>query len=364
MAYSSITKPEDYFNTKLWTGNGTDNNGITGVGFQPDMVWLKQRDGTNWHTVFDVVRGATKRIFTNSNEGQDTSAASLKSFDSDGFTLGTSLGVNGNNNTYVAWNWLAGGSGSANTDGTISSTVSVNTTSGCSVVKYTGNATAGATVGHGLGAAPKMVIIKNLDSTGASGEHWMVYHESVGNTHGTFLNTTSAEDDDVTYFNDTSPTSSVFSLGSGDITNKSGQGQMAYCFAEKKGFSKFGTYRGNGNANGPFVYTGFKPAFVMIKQFNTTGNWALSDNKRKQNSGNQDGGNGNFVPHMLAANLDSNESYFGGGSGNKQDFLSNGFKIRDTGGYANTSGGSYLYMAFAENPLVVNVNGGLPATAR
>ena len=359
MAYSSITKPSDYFNTKLWTGNGTDNNGITGVGFQPDMVWLKQRDGTNWHTVFDVVRGATKRIFTNSNEPQDTNTASLKSFDSDGFTLGTNGGVNGNTNTYVAWNWLAGGSGSANTDGTISSTVSANTTSGCSVVKYTGNATAGATVGHGLGAAPKMILFKNLDSSSSSAEHWLVYHESVGNTHGTFLNTTSAEDDDITYFNDTSPTSSVFSLGSGDKTNKSGEGQIAYCFAEKKGYSKFGTYRGNGNANGTFIYTGFKPAFLLVKRFDnaTGGSWILYDNKRGNNVRNP-------VDVVMAASNNQSESDWG--TNYDCDFLSNGIKWRYDGsaGYGNTSGASYLYMAFAENPLVVNVSGGIPATAR
>ena len=364
MAYSSITKPEDYFNTKLWTGNSDTTRNITGVGFQPDWSWVKNRSLASDHRVADAVRGANKGLVPNGNDAEDSSTTAVKSFLSDGIQIGNEQSFNRNGDNHVGWFWKANGAGSSNTDGTITSTVSANQTAGFSIVKYTGNATAGATVGHGLGAAPKMILFKNLDSTSSSAEHWLVYHESVGNTHGTFLNTTSAEDDDITYFNDTSPTSSVFSLGSGDKTNKSGEGQIAYCFAEKKGYSKFGTYRGNGNANGPFVYTGFKPAFVMIKQFNTTGNWALSDNKRKQNSGNQDGGNSNFVPHMLAANLNNNEAHFGGGSSNKQDYLSNGFKIRDTGGYANTSAGSYLYMAFAENPLVANVSGGIPATAR
>ena len=198
-----------------------------------------------------------------------------------------------------------------------------------------------------------MILFKNLDSTSSSAEHWIVYHESVGNTHGLFLNTTSAEDDDITYFNDTSPTSSVFSLGSGDKTNKSGEGQMAFCFAEKKGFSKFGTYRGNGSTNGPFIYTGFKPAFVMTKRTDSASDWAIMDNKRPNEF--------NVVQNYLkaqASDAEQTDDSF------NIDILSNGWKARYNNGNYNASGGSYIYMAFAENPLVANVSGGVPATAR
>jgi hypothetical protein len=360
MAYSSITKPSDYFNTKLYTGTGATRS-ITGIGFQPDWIWTKGRSGTydtESHKLYDAVRGTTKELRSDVTNAESTNSGGVTSFDSDGYGLGAGGGVNGASTEYVSWNWLAGGTPSSNTDGSITSSVSANTTAGFSIVSYTGNGTSGATVGHGLGSTPKMIIARKRNGA----ENWLVYHEEIGNSDRLLLNTTAAATTDNIWTS--SPTSSVFSIHSVDGINGSGNTYIAYCFAEKKGYSNFGFYKGNGNANGPFVYTGFKPAFVMIKQTNTTGNWAISDNQRKQDSGNQDGGNGNFVPHMLAANLNNDEAHFGGGSGNKQDFLSNGFKIRDTGGYANTSGGSYIYMAFAEHPLVANVNGGLPATAR
>ena len=357
MAYSAITKPTDYFNTVKWTGTGDATTAVTGVGFQPDWVWIKNRDVGDDHMVFDAVRGTTKPIFTNSSNAESTNAESLQSFDTNGFTTGNHRGTGGDNgNPMVAWNWKANGSGSANTDGSINSTVSVNTTAGFSIVKWTGNNYGGATVGHGLGAVPKMIIFRNYSVT----EDWTVYHQGLtSNNYKVDLNNNSAEANVTNpYLENTTPTNSLITLGDHQRVNGSGNSIIAYCFAEKKGFSKFGSYTGNGNANGTFIYTGFKPAWVMIKQVNTTGNWALSDNKRNNTGG------GNFVSHTLAANLYQNESYFGGGAGNKQDYLSNGFKIRDTGGYANTSGGTYIYMAFAEESLVANVGQGIPATAR
>jgi hypothetical protein len=358
MAYSSITKPSDYFNTVLWAGNSDTTRNITGVGFQPDWVWVKNRSLASDHRVADAVRGANKGLVPNGTDAEDTSTTAVKSFLSDGINIGNEQSFNRNGDNHVGWFWKANGSGSSNTDGSITSSVSANTTAGFSIVSYTGNGTSGATVGHGLGSTPKMIIARKRNGA----ENWLVYHEEIGNSDRLLLNTTAAATTDNIWTS--SPTSSVFSIHSVDGINGSGNTYIAYCFAEKKGYSNFGFYKGNGNANGPFVYTGFKPAFVMIKQTNTTGNWAISDNQRKQNGGNQDGGNGNFVPHMLAANLNNDEAHFGGGSGNKQDFLSNGFKLRDTGGYGNGSGSTYIYMAFAENPLVANVNGGIPATAR
>ena len=233
--------------------------------------------------------------------------------------------------------------GSSNFSGSIQSTVSANTTAGFSIVSFN-QASSPQTIGHGLNSVPKIIFIKDRDSVA----NWQVYSESIGASNKLLLDSTNASASSGV-FNSTAPTSSVFTF------NSNFGSTIAYCFAEKTGYSKFGSYLGNGNADGTFVYTGFKPAFVMIKQTNTTGNWALSDNKRNNTGG------GNFVSHTLAANLSNDESYFGGGAGNKQDYLSNGFKIRDTGGYANTSGGTYIYMAFGQT--IVGSNN-VPATAR
>ena len=364
MAYTTINKHTDYFNTKLYTGNGTaigsGGQAITGVGFQPDWVWIKERSSTSPHKLLDSVRGVTKELETNANNTQSTEAESLTAFGTDGFTVGSNGAVNQNSQTYAAWNWKAGTTGSGTTTGSgygKAYSYSVNTTAGFSIITYKGNGTAGHTIPHHLGAVPKMIIVKCIESV----HNWQVLHQGLATNSGTKnleLNSTSAVLTDSTTWNDTAPTSTVFTLGSTNPTNQSSSNYnfIAYCFAEKTGFSKFGSYTGNGSTNGTFVYTGFKPAWLMIKQINTTGNWALSDNKRNNTGG------GNFVSHTLAANLNNNESHFGGGSGNKQDYLSNGFKIRDTGGYANTSGGTYIYMAFAEAPLVGSNN--IPCTAR
>jgi hypothetical protein len=342
MAYTTIKKPSDYFNTKLYTGTGS-SNAVTGVGFQPDLVWIKNRSQADWHQAFNVVSGASNVLYPNETAAESNASTSFVSFDSDGFTVNTNDGTNGNGESLVAWNWLADNtSGSSNTDGSITSTVSANTTSGFSIVSYTGTLSTD-TVGHGLGVAPAMIIIKARTFV----EDWTVYHQSVGNTVKLNLNNNDATNASVNYWQNTTPTSSVFYIGANDRVNKSGDNYIAYCFAEKKGFSKFGSYTGNGNADGTFIYTGFKPAFVMIKETNTAGtDWRMMDNKRSTF---------NLVDDRLFPNLSSAES-----AGDGYDFLSNGFKIRSSGGDFNGSGDNYIYMAFAEEPLV----GDNPATAR
>ncbi len=343
MAYSTINKSTDYFNTKLYTGNGSARS-ITGVGFQPDWCWFKNRSTTNGHSIFDAVRGATKNIISNSNGAESTSSNGLTAFASDGFSVGTDGDVNGNGNNIVSWNWKANGQGSSNTDGSINTTyTSVNTTAGFSISKYVGTGS-NATVGHGLGVAPKVVITKNLDTA----DNWTVYHESLGNTKGAFLNLTNTPGTSSAYWNNTTPTSSVFSVGTEVPMNKSGDDIIAYCFAEKTGYSKFGSYVGNGNADGTFVYTGFKPAFLMVKRTDTADTWIMYDNKRIGYNPNN---------YFLQANSNAAES-----SSDRFDLLSNGFKPRYDWTPINASGGTYIYMAFAEAPLVGSNN--VPCTAR
>ena len=347
MAYSTISKPILHFNTKLYTGNG-GTNAITGVGFQPDWLWLKKRNSSANHFLFDAVRGASKELNSNNSEAEASPANYLSSFDSDGFTIGSDSDINGNSDTHVAWNWKANGSGSANTDGSISSTVSANTTAGFSIVKFTGSG-ANATVGHGLGVAPKMYLLKSLGDTSA----WLMYHDGLDasspQNYRLVLNQNTARQDNTTW-NDTAPTSSVFSVGSASEVNGSGVDRIVYCFAEKKGYSKFGSYVGNGNADGTFIYTGFAPSFVIMKRTDGSGSWYTLDNKRPTY---------NPKDKYLSPDSSNAESTF-----TFWDFLSNGFKIRNTGTENNASGGNYIYMAFAEEPLVANVGASIPATAR
>ena len=346
---AQINKPNTYFNTKLYTGTGATQS-ITGVGFSPDFVWIKVRsNATHGHNLFDIIRGVNKNLQTNSTstEGDDTSG-SLTAFNSDGFTLGGFYNkVNESGQTFVSWNWDANGAGVSNTDGSITSTVSANTTSGFSIVSYTGTG-ANATVGHGLGVAPAMVIIKARSTTGS----WVVNHKGLANqtvAHLT-LETTNASADNATLFNSTAPTSSVFSIGANTATNTSSATYIAYCFAEKKGFSKFGSYVGNNSDDGTFIYTGFKPAFVMTKS--TTGEaWNIIDNKRVNQF--------NPTGYFLYANTSGVESATLTYS--EMDFLSNGFKLRKSHGQYNGTA-THIYMAFAENPLVGTNN--IPATAR
>jgi hypothetical protein len=353
MAYTNIDLPTDYFNTVLYTGNGTTDYAITGVGFQPDWLWIKERGGTGSHILVDVVRGvsssSTPFIKTNSSGAEVTTNVNdfIKSLDSDGFTLGADsyfTDVNKNSSTYASWNWLANGAGVSNTDGSITSTVSANTTSGFSIVSYTGNATAGATIGHSLGTTPSMIIAKRRSGI----EDWAVYHKSMGASKYINLNTTTAEQSSTSRWNGTEPTPFVFSVNTHESVNASGDTYIAYCFAEKKGFSKFGSYTGNGSTDGTFVYTGFKPAFVIFKVTSTTGSWVMNDNKRNTS---------NVVDKFLIPNLNNAESTL-----STVDFLSNGFKLKTTDTSWNQSGATYIYMAFAENPFVTSTS--IPTTAR
>jgi hypothetical protein len=344
MAYISF-QPSDHFNTKLWTGNATNSTAITGVGFQPDFVWIKNRSTTANHNLFDAIRGATYRIYSDNDSVQVQATDSLASFDSDGFTLNNGSPCNGSGNSVVGWNWKAGGGqGSSNTDGSINTTyTSVNTTAGFSISQYTGTGS-NATIGHGLGAVPKMIIVKNLTNANA----WSVYHASLGATKYLALNETDAVGTASDRWQDTTPTSSVFSIGTN--ANQGGSyNYVAYCFAEKKGFSKFGSYTGNGNNDGSFIYLGFRPAWVMIKRTNTAEGWYIIDSKRT---------GFNEANYALIAQGSSAEET----GTNRINLLSNGFKATTSNTAVNGSSDNYIYMAFAESPLVSS--NGVPAVAR
>ena len=347
MAYTTIDKPTDYFETVTYAGGTTD---ISSLDFQPDFVWGKKRDGAENYALFDSVRGATKTINSNTTAIESTRSGSLTSFDSDGFTLGGSDGIISNSgSTYVAWSWKAGTSftndASSTGIGSIDSTGSVNTDAGFSIISYTGTGSA-ATVAHGLGVAPAMIIIKNRSTTNG----WEVYHQSIGNTKYLALNVTDAALASASRWNNTSPTSTVFTVNTENGVNKSGSNLIAYCFAEKQGYSKFGSYTGNGNADGTFVYTGFKPAFVLKKNISVTRDWGINDTEREPFNAND---------NILRPNLNNAEQ---SNSAYAMDFLSNGFKLRGTDAEINTSGNTYIYMAFAENPFVTST--GVCATAR
>jgi len=346
MAYTTINKHTDYFNTVLWTGNsGTQS--ITGVGFQPDFIWGKVRadnnnTGENGHILTDAVRGNTKYLQSNNTNAEATASNTFTSFDSDGFSLGNKAELNSNTNTYVAWNWKAGGAGSANTDGDINSTVSVNQAAGFSIVKYTGSGSA-QTVGHGLNAVPKLIIVKRIPGNGYD---WVVYHKD--DTAGLYLNTDGYNSDSSSnniWFNGAAPTSSVFTTGTdGRIGNA--VEYIAYCFAEKVGYSKFGSYVGNGQAAGTFVYTGFKPQFIIQKPASATQNWQIHDTKRHGYNVK----NYNLSPNSTGAEAENDFI----------DIYSNGFKNR-TNGALNAGGTTYIYMAFGQS--IVGSNN-VCATAR
>jgi len=349
MAYSINAK--DHFNTKLYVGNGSNAHSITGVGFKPDLVWTKNRTSATDNYLHDIVRGVQNAIRTNNTSATYATSINLQSFDSDGFTVGTQDGLNQNSNNIVSWNWLAGGSqGSSNTDGSINTTyTSVNTTSGFSICQWEGTG-ANATIGHGLGAVPKMYFVKNIDAT----NDWNLYHQSLGNTHRLFPNTTSGAEDNASAWNDTSPTSSVFSVGTNTNVNQSGSTMIAYVYAEKTGFSKFGSYSGNGNANGTFIYTGFKPKFIILKNYSGNGdNWLMLTNELSSSGSN-------VVNNYLKTDTSAAEST--ASSNFPVDFFSNGFKLRGTDSGYNNGSSTYVYMAWADAPLVGT--NGIPATAR
>ena len=332
------SSPQDYFNTVLWSGTGSGQS-ITGMGFQPDWLWFKSRSDGSSHAVMDSVRGRAEGLVTNSTAAETTSGASndLVSFDSDGFTTGTpqyysSLGSSGLN--IVTWGWKAGGTASSNTDGSITSSVSADTDSGFSIVTYTGNGTSGATIGHGLGKKPSLIIVKNRDD---GAQDWPVQHSSIGATGQLVLSSTAQPNYSSVYWNNTEPTSSVFTVGSANNVNKSGNSHVAYVFAEIPGFSKFGDYVGNGSNDGMFIYTGFRPAFVICKNTTTSSHhWTMTDNKRPYD---------NVINKYLYANSSGSEM-----TADRVDFVSNGFKLRHNDWDNNRSGVGYIYIAFAEQP--------------
>ena len=358
MAYTYIDKPSDYFNTKLFTGNGSSGHAISGVGFQSDWTWIKNRSaGNSNHRITDAVRGVTKEIYSDLTAAEATNTNGLTAFGSDGFTVGSNGDYNNNGSAIASWNWKANGAGSANTDGDINSTVSANTTSGFSIVKYTGNATV-STIGHGLGVAPKMIITKNLSRSDAwpvdcraanDGAGGIMYLNETGSL-GAYGNTSP--------YPSTAPTNSVYSVGTAGNTNYNGSDLISYCFAEVPGFSKISQYTGNGSTDGPFVYTGFKPSFVMLKLGNAAGeNWTIFDTKRNNYSLAYTQDNFNVVNSKLYPNSSGAEEYE-----NFIDILSNGFKIRTASAGGNGNTYKYTYMAFAEAPLVGTNN--IPANAR
>jgi hypothetical protein len=328
----------------LWAGTDVTPQAITNAAtFKPDLVWVKNRTTSGyWNVWFDSVRGAGNQLSSNQTDAELASgsnvAGKVSAFNSNGFSLSagssSSSSVNGIGGNYVGWQWQAGqGSSSSNTNGTITSTVSVNASAGFSVVTWTGTGVNGATVGHGLGVAPSLIIAKSRNAV----NDWVVYSASVGNTAALLLNRTDAISTSALWFNNTSPTSSVFSLGTISALNGSGTTVVAYCWTPIAGFSAFGSYTGNGSADGPFVYLGFRPKFVMIKRTDTSGfSWEISDSSRNPS---------NVVNLRLFADLSIADN-----TQDEYDYVSNGLKVRTTNTNTNASGGTYIYMAFAENP--------------
>tara|TARA_R100000329_G_scaffold9436_4_gene10687 strand:+ start:2864 stop:5368 length:2505 start_codon:yes stop_codon:yes gene_type:complete len=341
----TIKLPDDHFNTVLWSGNGTNGRTISGVGFDPDWTWIKCRSDAVDHLLYDTVRGGNKVISSNATAVESSSSqyGYLSAFASDGFTLtqGTNgthpMGsVNHSGRTYAAWNWKAGGSASSNGDGSITSSVSVNASVGFSIVSWTSTGTTGSTIGHGLGVKPSCIILKGRNTTDA--QPWRVYHSKLGATKSLMLDATDAAATQTGVWNDTEPTSSVFTVGSFSSVNENTKNYIAYCFSEVAGFSKFGSYRGNQNANGTFVFTGFRPALVITKG-DWGGNWNMYDNSRNPF---------NVANKTLYPNLNNAESTESS-SGNQMDLLSNGFKLRGSNNDTNHAA-DFVYLAFAESP--------------
>ena len=348
MSYSPIDKPTDFFNTLTYTGNGVDDTAKTGLGFQPDWNWTKQRSGAEWHTLIDSVRGVTKYINSNDTNAERTNSNFIESFDSNGFTLGSANDTNQNSQTYASWNWKAGTSFTNDASGTgigsIDSAGSVNQDAGFSIISYTGNGNDDDTakIAHGLGVAANMIIVKCRNAAGG----WQTSSTSLGFNNVLQLNETNAQASGTYAFGRTgvAPTSTVFTVSAtsgGNHTNTNNNTYIAYCFAEKKGYSKFGSYTGNGNADGSFIYTGFKPAFVMSKCTSHAGeDWNINDDKRPGYNVIQNA----LLPNSSAAEVTASFQAI--------DTLSNGFKWRGTNDRVNASGKTYIYMAFAESPFV------------
>jgi hypothetical protein len=360
MAYTTIDDPSAYFQTALYSGNGGGTNNVVNDGnsdLQPDWVWVKERDATSSHALTNSTVGANK-ILSSNNTNEESSASAFTSFDSDGFTVGSDGKTNEISKTYVGWQWKANsGTTASNTDGTITSTVQANTTAGFSIVSYSGNGVNGATVGHGLGAQPEIIIIKrrNVNASGG-GSNWPIRSTLLTAQQVIYLDITASAGNSTTMFNNTYPNTTTFTVGDNEATNAYQTNHsftgtyIAYCFAPIQGYSKFGSYTGNGNANGPMVFCGFSPSWVMIKNTADSTNWNIYDNKRSTF---------NTADDVLLANENIAEGAVGGKS---IDFLSNGFKLRGSDNETNDNGDVHIYMAFAESPFVSS--DGVPTTAR
>tara|TARA_R100001460_G_scaffold21158_1_gene43349 strand:+ start:1936 stop:3003 length:1068 start_codon:yes stop_codon:yes gene_type:complete len=344
--YTTINDPSAQFQVALWTGDGNSTKAITNDGnsnLQPDLVWLKNRSGAENHTLADSSRGVTYRISSNSNNAEDQNG--VASVQTDGFTVSSSYNGNANGNDYVGWQWkVNGGSTSSNSNGTITSNVQINTTAGFSIVKYTGNGSSGSTVGHGFTSAPDLVIVKCTSTTG----YWINSSMDYGtnsNTSGPknmYWNTNDyAQSDGIVR----SINATNFEISSSSAANSNSQFYVAYCWKTIPGYSMFGSYSGNGGTDGPFIFTGFKPAYVQVKSVGSTGgaqNWRIADHKRSTSGFNP-------VDKQLEANSNS-----GTDSGNEIDIVSNGFKIRTSAAQWNADGVQFAYIAFAEMPMVAS----------
>jgi hypothetical protein len=342
MAYTTINKSTSHQDTNIYTANGSGKT-ISGMGFQPSMIWTKNRTNASYiHAIVDQVRGGTKKMFPNdTSQGESTDANAVTSFTSDGYVFGSSGSFNYSTNTYVNWCWKGAGSGSSNSDGSVTSTVSADTTSGFSVVKWTGT-NANATIGHGLGVAPKFIIIRRLAASST-----VVYHESLGNTKRLVLDGTGTPSTGSTFFNDTSPTTTTFSVGTDGGSNGSTDDYIAYCFAEKTGYCKIGKYNGNGNNDGTFQYTGFAPKLLVYKNISQTDEWFVHDYRRP-----------GFNPtDLMFWSADTGENT----SVERINLLSNGFKTTTTDKGANASNNEYVYIALGQSLVGTN---NIPNNAR
>ncbi|BAQ88061.1 hypothetical protein [uncultured Mediterranean phage uvMED] len=356
MATPTIKQGNKYFANTIYEGNGTaigsGGKTITGLEFKPDFTWIKNRDASDSHGLYDSSRGVTKQLESDTDSAETTESEGLTSFTSDGFTLGSLDQVNTNNESFVGWNWVAnGGTTASNSNGSITSTVQANTTAGFSIVKYVGTG-ANATVGHGLSSAPEWVMTRIRNAGSVAGFAVGCTADPSGFNNFLYLNETTASTASAATWNNTAPTNSVFSVGTSEIGNYNGYNMLAYCWHSVDGFSKFGTYKGNGSTDGPMIMTGFMPSFLLIKRTDssTGGYWSIIDNTRYS---------ANPIGAPLLADSTNAESSL---SSITMDLLSNGFKIRNTLNSNNASGASYIYMAFAEHPFVGD--GTNPVTAR
>ena len=345
MAYSTIDDPTLYFNTVLYAGTGSEQT-VSGVNFSPGLTWLKSRSNGQPNVLSDSVRGGNKQLYTADTQAETTYGQYLKSFNSDGFVLGTDSGINQSSQTFVSWNWKAGGSASNNTDGNKTISLSVNTTAGFSVGTYAGTGQ-DSTIGHGLGAVPDWLMIKNRSS---GSRKWQLWHNGLTGTNKYLaIDRSDAELTDSASWDNTAHSNTVWNTyGSGEA-NQNGENFVCYAWTSIQGFSKFGSYTGNANADGPFIYTGFKPAWIMTKQINGGSSWIVHDNKRDPI---------NAVTEYFT--VEENDA--AGTLANSYDLCSNGFKVRTSNGDRNSSGDSFAYWAFAESPLVNSE--GIPNNAR